>query len=391
MSYNDRIGALIIGSDFQALGAIRSLAQNNIPIFLLEYEIGISRFSRYVKRKKIDNSICSEKMFSESLIQLAKTENLKGWVIIPNDDEFVKMLSLAHEDLHEWYKISPPPWSVTQKFYYKYNSYNIAEELSIPIPKIYRSENYEDLVSQDLEFPLVLKPACKENYYTVTKKKAVKVSTLQELLKEYNEMTSIIGHADIVIQEMIETGIKGLYSYVSFFDGEKVVAGISAQRLRQHPMDFGHATTYAETVEVPELEVYATKFLQTIGYYGISEIEFIRDEKCGEYKFLEMNGRVWGWHTLAKAAGINLPNILFQHMTEGDIIFSKNFKKAKWVRLITDIPTFIQEFFGGRMKLREYLKSLKGKKEYAVFSFKDPIPFFMEFILVPYLWWRRGF
>jgi hypothetical protein len=43
------------------------------------------------------------------------------------------------------------------------------------------------------------------------------------------------------------------------------------------------------------------------------------------------------------------------------------------------------------MKFGDYLLTLKGDKEYAVFSSKDPLPFFAEWIMIPYLWVKRGF
>jgi predicted ATP-grasp superfamily ATP-dependent carboligase len=63
-------------------------------------------------------------------------------------------------------------------------------------------------------------------------------------------------------------------------------------------MDFGHATTYAVTVDIPELEILARRFLRAMGYYGLSEIEFMQDDRDGRYKLIEMNPRTWGWHTL---------------------------------------------------------------------------------------------
>jgi len=37
------------------------------------------------------------------------------------------------------------------------------------------------------------------------------------------------------------------------------------------------------------------------------------------------------------------------------------------------------------------LDSLKGEREFAVLSLKDPLPFVIELLLLPYLWRKRGF
>ena len=390
---NDRqTGVVIIGSDFQALGAIRGFTENNIPTYLIEHEVGISRFSRYVKRreKRFMLNLKSDD-FPEKLIEIAKRENLKGWMLFPNSDKIVELLSIHRDQLKDWYKIPIPSWETVQKYYFKNNAYQIAKELSIPIPRMYHAQNVDDLLSQDLNFPLVLKPTYKDDYFPVTKKKAVQVNNKQDLKREYLKMSSIIENKHIVIQEMIMGGTKNLYSFVSFFNGSNVVAGISARRLRQHPMDFGHASTYAVSIVNTELRNMAEKILKKIGYYGISEVEFMKDDKDGKFKFIEINGRVWGWHTLAKASGIDLPTILFHHVNGLEINIAEPQAGVKWIRLVTDVPTVINELFSGRMHIRDYFESIKGKKEYAVFSLKDPLPFFMEILFIPYLWWKRGY
>jgi hypothetical protein len=51
----------------------------------------------------------------------------------------------------------------------------------------------------------------------------------------------------------------------------------------------------------------------------------------------------------------------------------------------------MSEIMKGRMSPAEYVTSLKGKKEFAVFSLDDPLPFFAEILMIPYLWVKRGF
>jgi predicted ATP-grasp superfamily ATP-dependent carboligase len=41
------------------------------------------------------------------------------------------------------------------------------------------------------------------------------------------------------------------------------------------------------------------------------------------------------------------------------------------------------------MSIKEYLSSIKGEKELAVFSIDDPLPYIAETLLLPYLWFTR--
>ncbi len=383
-------GGVVIGSDFQSLGVVRSLRERNVPVFLIEHEHGIARFSRHVRRRaaKADLFVCDGVPF---MLDLAAREQLHGWVLFANSDDAVKFLAQNHDALSQCYRIPVPPWEVTHKFFDKCDAYRLAAQAGIPIPRMYEADCAESLLAQDLVFPLVLKPSFKENYYEKTHKKAILVNNRDELVVEFKRMTSLIPPSQVVVQEMILGGPRNLYSYGTVFDGERSLAGMCARRSRQHPMDFGHATTFAESVDIPQLEALAIKFLQAIGYRGIAEVEFMYDERCGCYKFIEMNGRVWGWHTLAKAAGVNLPYALYQLVTGDEVAPAAAVPGVKWIRLVTDTPTVLGELLRRRMTLHDYVRSFRGHIEDAVFSWSDPLPFVMEFALLPYLWWRKGF
>ncbi len=74
------VGAVIIGGDFQSLGIVRSLTEKGIPVFIIECEKSISRYSRYVNRVEKNYALLSSSSFAEYLISLAQRENLKGCV-----------------------------------------------------------------------------------------------------------------------------------------------------------------------------------------------------------------------------------------------------------------------------------------------------------------------
>jgi D-aspartate ligase len=385
-------GAVVIGGDFQALGLVRSLAENNIPVFLIENEKSICRHSRHVHRRAVNYSICDEKKFAPYLMDLGKREKLNGWVIFPNNDELVVLLSKYKEQLSNTFVVSVPPWEVVQNFYYKHLANAIMSKAKIPTPKLYFGETLTDYLQQNLEFPIVLKPSYKEKYFPKVRKKAVRVNSKEDFATEFKNMSLYLDPTEIVVQEMIMGGPKNLYSYATVFDHGKIIAGMAAKRLRQHPMDFGQATTFAVSVNEPKLAVLTAKVLSEINYSGIAEVEFMKDDKDGLFKFIEINGRVWGWHTLAKAAGVNLPHVLYRHLRGEKIEALHAEAHVKWIRLITDVPTVFKELVYRRMMFSDYLRSFNGgKKEFAVLSLKDPLPFIVEYALLPYLWRKRGF
>jgi predicted ATP-grasp superfamily ATP-dependent carboligase len=384
-------GVVITGGDFQALGVLRTLAKKNIPVILLDSELCIGKYSRYEKKFYKSPTSSEREKYVNFLIELAKKEKISDWVIFPNSDEAVFILSKYKDILKEYYRIPTPAWDITQNVYIKEKTYKIAEKHNIPVPKTYYPKSLEELIGMDLQYPVVIKPSIRDNFYSKVKTKAYRINNREELIKTYKYICTVIDPSEVLIQEFIGGGPKQLFSFCPFFKNGKAATGVMARRTRQHPMDFGHATTFAETVNIPEMRELAEKFLSLIGYYGIAEVEFMKDPNNGNYKLLEVNPRVWGWHTLAIAAGVDLPYILYQDMIGEKLDVQQALNHTNWVRLLTDVPTVCLEIVKGNMKISDYIASMKGKKEFAVFSFADPLPFFVELVMIPYLWIKRGF
>jgi D-aspartate ligase len=388
---SEKIGVVITGGDFQGLGALRTFGDKNIPIVIVDHEHGIAKYSRYKKKCFKSPNPTDEDAYSEFLVNLAKREGLEGWVVIPNSDQIARVLSKRKTLLEAFYKIPVPHWEVVRKVYIKENTYKIAQQHQISVPQTYYANSLEEMVEQNLPYPLIIKPSIRDNFYDKVKIKAFLVNNQNELIQIYRKVSAIIKPAEILVQEFIPGGPKNLYSFCPFFKDGKVIASITARRARQHPMDFGHATTYAELVDIPQLRLLTEKFLSLIGYYGLAEVEFMKDPRNGSFMLIEINPRLWGWHALAIYAGVDLPYMLYKDMLNETIDVPHAPRDVKWVRLITDIPTVALEIINGKMTIREYLKTMRGHTRDAVLSIKDPLPFIIELLMVPYLWHKRGF
>lgn len=386
-----KTGVILTGGDFQALGILRSLARQNIPVMILESDHCISRYS--VCKKRIIKSPPPSRHadYAHFLMTLVEREPVEGWSIFPNSDEGVYVLSRYRSMLQRHYRISTPGWDVIQHVYIKKNTYQLAEKNGIPIPRTFFPQNIDELAELKLDYPVVLKPSIRDHYYSRIKTKAYRINNRDELLDTYRKICSVIPASEVLVQDMIPGGPTRLYSFCPFFKDGKVLASITARRSRQHPMDFGHASTFAETADIPEIKELAERFLGLIGYYGIAEVEFMHDPRDDRFKLIEVNPRFWGWHALAIAAGVDLPHYLFQDMNGQIPVMRKSDPNVKWFHLTTDIPTVFMEILRGRMTMGDYMTSLRGRKQDAVFALDDPLPFIAELCMIPYLWMKRGF
>jgi len=384
-------GAVIVGGDFLSLGAARSLAKNGIPVHILDNGLCVAQFSRHVRRFFRCPPTSEEAEFVYFLLQLAMKANLSGCVLFPSDDECVRIFAQHRERLSERYFVTTPPWDVVKFLYDKRLTHQLAMQQGVPIPETHNPGCVDDLVSLNLDFPVVLKPAISTHLSSVTKKKAYRANDMQELVSFYEMMAAIMDPSEILIQELIPGRAENLFSFVGFFKDGVTVAGMSARRPRQHPMEFGRASTFVESVNVPELERLATQLLQGIGYSGLAEVEFMYDQKDERFEFLEVNPRIWGWHTIAIRAGLDLPYIAYADAVGKEFKVGPVREGVKWVRLVTDIPTAALEILAGRLTVRQYLASMFGDTEFAVLWLSDPLPFVADLFLVPYQIKHRGF
>ena len=147
-------------------------------------------------------------------------------------------------------------------------------------------------------------------------------------------------------------------------------------------MDFGRFSTYVETVDEPQIIEPAVRLLAAIRFTGLIEVEFKRDPRNGQYKVLDVNPRVWGWHTLSRRAGVDFPYLLWLLIRGEPVPDVRGRAGERWMRMPADLPVAIHEILRGRLSLRAYLRSLQGPRESAIFAWDDPLPGFLELPLL---------
>jgi predicted ATP-grasp superfamily ATP-dependent carboligase len=212
---------------------------------------------------------------------------------------------------------------------------------------------------------------------------------MKQLLHGYDEATALVGADNLMIQELIPGGGESQFSYTTLCKDGQPLASLSARRIRQFPMDFGRASTFVETIDDPAISSAAELLIAAIRYTGLVEVEFKRDHRDGKLKLLDINPRVWGWHSLCGFAGVDYPYLLWLLTTGEAVPKTRAITGARWVRMSTDAPTAVREILHGRLSLREYLRSIRPPLAPAMFAADDPLPGVLELPLIAYLAGKR--
>jgi predicted ATP-grasp superfamily ATP-dependent carboligase len=267
----------------------------------------------------------------------------------------------------------------------------LASQLAIPAPRTWRVKELKDLDQIEGHFPVAFKPAIKEHFIYVTRAKAWRADNLDQLRALFNSALQFMPADEFLIQDLIPGNGRCQYAYCALFKEGQSRASLVTRRLRQHPLEFGRASTYVESIELPCLEEMSERFLRAVNYYGLVEMEYKYDQRDGAYKLLDANARTWGYNSIGKAAGVDFPFLLYTDQMSEPVSSVRGRPGIRWVRLLTDLPTGAIAIMKSEVTARDYLRSLLNVDEEAVFNRRDPLPGLVECALAPYLFLKRGF
>lgn len=383
-------GGVVIGGDYQGLAIARSLGRRGIPVCVLDDEISIARASRYVTAFLRFPGLRSEASLLDALAVARGKFGLSRWVIFPTRDEHVAAIAANRDALLAQFRVPTPGFASISRAWDKRMTYHLARQLGIPIPRTWHPRTEAGLASVSLRSPVVVKPAIKEKFFYASGAKAWRADTRAQLADSFRKAAGIVDEDEILVQEMIPGGGEEQYAYCAFFREGRALASMTVRRRRQHPSDFGRASTYVETVCLPELADLSERFLGATSYYGLVELEYKRDPRDGAFKLLDVNARTWGYHSLGLAAGVDFPYLLFRDQVGAPVGEVHARPGVRWVRLATDIPNAVRDMCDGRLRARQFARSLWAADAEAVFSLRDPLPALYELALLPYLAVKRG-
>jgi predicted ATP-grasp superfamily ATP-dependent carboligase len=386
----DRTGAVVVGGDYQGLGIVRSLGRRGVPVMVVDDEPSIARYSRYAAGHRTVPDLHDPARALESLLELGRQLQPQRWVLFPTREETVVLVAEHRDVLSRLFRIPTPGMDVIRAAWDKRETYRISRALGVPTPRFWLPSTRAELDEVDLSAPVVVKPAIKENFIYATGVKAWRADDKQQLVDAYERALRVLDPSEIIVQEMIPGGGHRQLSYCAFFKDGLPVATMTTRRLRQHPSDFGRASTYVRTERLPELAAPSERFLRTIDYYGLVEMEYKVDPRDDTPKLLDVNARTWGYHTLGAAAGVDFADLLYRDQIGASVHGGEARDGVGWLRWSTDLPNAGRDLWHRQLHAREYLRSLRQVDTEAVLSLHDPLPGLAEVVLLPSLAWRRG-
>ena len=192
-------------------------------------------------------------------------------------------------------------------------SYEIARRAGVSAPRtvvVTRPEEI-DAALEVVGWPAAIKPLHSHVFarqYGILQKVFVEpdAAALKTRLEE------VAGHGiEVMLTEIVPGPDDAFFSYYSYLDADgEPLLHVTKRKLRQYPPRFGlgsfHVTDWDERVAAAGL-----RWMQAAGVRGLACVEFKRDERTGELRFIECNHRLTLATEQLRRAGADLPRVVY--------------------------------------------------------------------------------
>lgn len=389
-----------------ALAITRSLGEKGVPLVVAD-ETGktLAGSSKYCKERFIYLSPYTQtEKFLEELISESNKRNIK--MIFPVTD-ITTYLLLKNRNKFEGLIIPFASFDAYEQLTNKWNLFQLAQKLGIPIPKTYfvnsypspstltstlhsfstlaltsASASFSSSTLSSLQFPIVIKP-----YRSRVLFNGGWISASVEYAQSIEEFEKIINKKEylknfpFLIQEYIKGEGRGIFV---LYNHGRAIAFFAHRRLREKPPS-GGVSVLCESIEVdPVLKQLSQKILDYVKWHGVAMVEF-KVSVDGTPYLMEVNARFWGSLQLAIDAGIDFPYLLYQMAigkTPESIDCYKLGIKSRW--LLGDLDhLYLKLRTNGPIKSKiktfiNFLNFFDKRTHYEINRFNDLSPFLFE-------------
>jgi len=318
---------------------------------------------------------------ADGLLDLGRNFSSKP-VLFMTDDMSVLRISQRQDELKKYYHFLLPRYEVTELLLDKVRFATYAKAHGFNIPATFAISNKADITHalRSLRFPCVLKPCYRTSQWVDHNFPKGFVCRDEKELMETFQLFSWV-QTRYVLQEWIEGEDQELYFCLVFYNNHsQCLESFTGRKLRQWPCQIGN-TSLAEPIVSEEVERETKRLFGALNFTGFGSVEFKRDPRSGEFKIMEPTvGRSNLQSEIASANGVNLPWTAYQYFTDiNDTRDNLQSVRTVWIHEYGDVQSCIRRIQDRKLSVRDWIRSYQGKRCYALFSWRDPLPMLATF------------
>ncbi len=312
-----------------------------------------------------------EQAYVDFLAELAERNFGEPAVAFPTHDGPLAAVG-RNADRLAAYTLPGSGWDVVGPLQHKRHQYEAAARAGVATPRTaYPVDRAEaERVATELRYPALVKPSDPIPFKRRFGKPALVCAGPDELLEAFDAAAG----SEPMLQEVVPGDDSSLWTVGTYTNAAGRPLGIfCGRKLLQMPRGFGTCRVGEARWRDDAVE-QALALLGELGYHGIAQTEFRQDADDGTLRLMEVNPRLWQWHGLARACGVDLPRIAYEDTLGRALPTVRSGPEhdgRRWVAAVAHLRSSHAEGAG----LRETLAPLRGGDVVeATFDLHDPLP-----------------
>ncbi len=377
LPHDGPVPAVILSGSVNALSHARSLGRRGVPVLVIDDKRRSATRSRYARALIMPEGVTDPEAWLDALDSIGRRLPVPG-LLIPTGDRDVDLVARNAQALARRFRFLVPEPEDAAAILDKTAQYRRAALAGIRVPRSCGAITLDELraAAREVGFPCLLKPSSPAGRKLMAAK-AIVAENLGELEAAYRAQVADPG--GFVVQEIIPGDDSELYGYLAFWDAHgREHSCLTKHKVRQFPTGFGTGSTQ-ETVVAPEVADLSRQLLSAFSYRGIVGVEWKRDARDGSWCLIEINARSGTCNQLAISAGVDLPWIAYQEILGQPISRTVSTSSGlTWVNEELEVLALAELRRDGAVTMAEWLRSVMGARSWAMWSWRDPLPFLMR-------------
>lgn len=201
-------GAVVIGGHYGSLAAIRSLGRKGVPVAFLGGPLSVAAVSRYVKHFIPWRGVGEVDPLAK-LLDTGHRLGLAQWVLLPAADFETQLVASNVETLGAFFRVATEDWARLSQLQDKRLLFTLADRVGVGFPKDYPP----DADAKRVVLPVVIKPGITRRDNALTRAKAWRADTVEQLTTMQAEAKRLMGEDGFVVQQLIPGDGDVQYSY----------------------------------------------------------------------------------------------------------------------------------------------------------------------------------
>lgn len=372
--------AVILGANFYtALGAIRTLGRHGVKVYALDYDFSraYGLASRYVHRKVLCPDINRDEAgLAEFLVSMGK-EFDRPPVLYASADSYALLISRYAAELSRYYLFPENPPGLLEAVIDKKSLYRLSQEhgLRMPLTFFPDSPAADAEAAEAMRYPCIVKPNISHQFVKIFRSKCL-------MARDTGGLTQALERAraaglEVMVQEIVPGFDECMYVFDVYIttDGRPTHT-LTAQKLRQFPVNFGSSTLTHHRHD-PEMVETGLEYMRRLGFRGYGEIEFKKHPDTGELYMIEINARLSSINILFDACGVEFVYVMYRDLTGDplpDFHLQEDRPIAFW-HLYEDILSVRGYRKKKQLTWKQILKPwFAHRKAHAIWAADDPRP-----------------